>query len=343
VAANIIESAECGALFDDLSGLIEGSRTIALCAHTNPDGDAIGSVLGLAGIIEAKWPGKQVTCLLADPDPVPRSYRFLPGSDAYVNAKDFDATSDLFICVDLPSADDRLEDALPVARRAARLAVIDHHPTDDVSGDVRITRPDAAAAGVVVAEFGMHLGLELTFDIAQCLMCAIVTDTGRFQYQNTDGESLKIASLLVDAGANPADISLHVYQSYRIEYLHLEAQVMSRIKTVAHGRVAYSYATLADIEGAGCVPAECEGLIDVVRTVDGSEVALFVKEVAPGKCRGNLRAKGGQDVSAVARQLGGGGHVAAAGFTCEGDIHDIVSRALALLEQALESPQAAEG
>jgi phosphoesterase RecJ-like protein len=343
VAASICKSAECQALFDDLAELISGSGTIALCAHTSPDGDAIGSVLGLAKIIEEAWPGKDVTCLLADPAPVPRVYRFLPGSDAYVQAAAFDGTPDLFVCVDLPSADSRLEDALPIARRARRLAVVDHHPTDDASGDVRISRPDAAAAGVVVTEFAMRLGIGITPDIAQCLMCAIVTDTGRFQYQNTDGEALKIASMLVDAGADPADISLHVYQSYRIEYLHLEAQVMSRIKTVLDGRIAYSYATLADIEGAGCVPEECEGLIDVVRTVDGSDVALFVKEVAPGRFRGNLRAKGGQDVSGVARELGGGGHVAAAGFTCEGDVSTILDRALRLLERSLSGTGAAEG
>jgi phosphoesterase RecJ-like protein len=227
-----------------------------------------------------------------------------------------------------------------VLARSGHSLVIDHHPADAPFGDVSVSRPDAAATGVIVAELALALEIDITPELALNLLCAIVTDTGRFQYQNADSEAFEIASMLVDAGASPSLISLNVYQSFRLAYLHLESVVMGRILTFAEGRISYSYATLADLERTGALPDECDGLIDVVRSVEGSEVALFLKETVDGKVRGNLRAKGDLDVSSVAKSLGGGGHRAAAGFTAEGDIDDVLSAALPKLQQLVAAPAA---
>ena len=318
------------ALFDQLTELIDSVSTVAICAHTSPDGDAMGSGLALAEVIRRHWPGKRVTNLLADPDPVPRTYQFLPGADGFVHVEDYREDPDLFVCVDL-SAPKRLADAEAVMRRAHHVAVMDHHPSNAPFWEVGIVRPGAAAAGVIVTEYAMHLGCGITPSMAQCLLCAIVTDTGRFQYQNTDGEALECASALVEAGAPPAEVALRVYQSDRLSYLHLAAAVMSRITTFAHGRIAYSYATSADLDKYDVPLAECDGLIDLVRCVEGSEVALFLKEVPGGKVRGNLRSKCDKDVSAIARRMGGGGHVAAAGFTVEGDVDEALQAVLPML------------
>ncbi|MBF0978475.1 MAG: bifunctional oligoribonuclease/PAP phosphatase NrnA, partial [Atopobium sp.] len=180
-------------------------------------------------------------------------------------------------------------------------------------------------------EFACHLGAELIPSEAQCLMCALVTDTGRFQYQNADGEAFEVASLLVEAGASPSQIALHVYQSDRLAYLHLAAKVMGRILTFGEGRVAYSYVTTADLSASGVPLAEMDGLVDIVRCVEGTEIALFLKEVDGGKVRGNLRSKSQLDISGVARQMGGGGHTAAAGFTAEGTIDDVFTQIVPLL------------
>lgn len=308
-----------GERFDEIARLIEGARTIAICAHTAPDGDAIGSGLALAELIRRRWPGRVVTGLLADADPVPRTYAFLPGAQGLVRAVDYEGSPDLFICVDLSQAA-RLADARAVLERSAHVAVIDHHPAAEPVWDAAVVRSDAAATGVLVTEFADHVGCELTPSMAQNLLCALITDTGRFQYQNANGEAFEVASALVDAGASPADVALHVYQSDRLAYLHLAAVVMGRITTFERGRISYSYATAADFAAHEVPLAETDGLIDLVRCVEGSEVALFLKETAPGRVRGNLRAKTDLDVSAVARELGGGGHRAAAGFTFEGDI-----------------------
>lgn len=330
-------SAEDRAVFDRIESMIQNARTVALSAHTRPDGDAIGSVLGLAGAIRQRWPEKSVTCLLADDDPVPRIYGFLPGAGSYVPASAYTETPDLFIALDLPT-DKRLANSKAVMERARAVASFDHHPQDRSFAQVAAVRTDAAATGVLVFQFARHIGAQVTPAMANQLFCALVTDTGRFQYQNADAECFRVASALVDAGADPSRIALEVYQNFRLGYLRLEGVVLGRIVTLCDGRLAYSYAMREDLERTGTRDEECDGLIDQVRCVEGAEVALFLKEgQVPGLVRGNLRAKGTVDVSAIAAQLGGGGHRAAAGFSLEGTVDGVFAQALPLIQQALDA------
>ena len=321
--------------FERVAQLVEEAGTIALCSHTSPDGDALGSELALAEILRARWRDKEVVTLLADNAEVPRVYRFLPGADQLVRPDQYDDAPDLFIAVDL-SAPQRLGVARAACERASHTAVLDHHPCDSPVGEACVIRTSAAAAGVIVAEFAMYLGVSLTRSMSQSLMCALMTDTGRFQYQNTDAEALETASLLVSCGADPSEVSLNVYQSFRLQYLHLKSLVMGRITTFEKGKIAYSYATRNDLERTGADLDECDGLIDVVRSVEGSEVALFLKMVPGDKVRGNLRAKGDHDVAQVARAMGGGGHRAAAGFTYEGDIDEALAAVLPYLKRLVD-------
>jgi phosphoesterase RecJ-like protein len=129
--------------------------------------------------------------------------------------------------------------------------------------------------------------------------------------------------MLVEAGASPAEVALNVYQSDRLAYVHLAARVLARIQTFAEGRIAYSFATAEDIANAGVTLDELDGLIDLVRCIEGTKVALFLKEVDGGKVRGNLRSKCDLDVSGIAREMGGGGHRAAAGFTASGTVDEV--------------------
>lgn len=318
-------------------GLIEGAETIAISGHTNPDGDALGSCLGLGRSLKNRFPEKRVVCLLADEAPVPRIYRFLAGSADMVPAASFDAAPDLFISVDVPTLE-RLHDAAAVAERAGQVITIDHHPARSEFADEAIRETSAAATASLIEELLAAASIPLTPEVATCLLTGLVTDTGRFQYQNADPAAFACASRLVDAGAEPARISLEVYQSQRIEYLQLESIVMGRIRTVAEGRVAYSYTYASDLEVCRVSCDECDGLVDVVRSVQGTEVCLFLKEVAPGEIRGNLRSKGEIDISPVALALSGGGHAAAAGFTFHGSVDEaltaILPELIALVEGA---------
>ena len=305
---------------------VEGARTIAISGHTNPDGDALGSVLGLGASIRAQFPDKRVDFLLADDGSIPRIYRFLPLAGELEPAVRHAEAYDLFISVDVPTLE-RLEDSAAVAKRARGRVVIDHHPSREEFGP--------AATAVLVYELLDAAGWPCTPDIASCLLTGLMTDTGRFQYQNANPSAFACASRLVDAGAQPARIALEVYQSQRIEYLHLESIVMSRLETHACGRVAYSYAFASDLVECGVKPAECDGLVDIVRQVDGSELCLFLRESEPGVVRGNLRSKGKLDISGIAVELGGGGHAAAAGFTFHGTVAEAAETVLPKLEALL--------
>lgn len=320
---------------DALAALIEQAQTIAICAHTKPDGDALGSGLALSMIISHLWPDKMVTNLLADNEDIPDMYRFLPKSDTLVQPATYTQDPDLFIMVDL-AYPARLNEAQPIFERARKRATVDHHPADTPVGDVCFSRPEAAAAGVLVAQFALYKKVPLTPQMATCLMCALVTDTGSFQYQNANTEAFTIASILVEAGADPAEISLQVYQSQSLAYLRLKSLVMGRISIFDKGRVAYSYATEEDFARCAVLPDQAEGLIDMVRSVAGTQVALFLKQVDKHVVRGNLRSKSDIDISGVARELGGGGHKAAAGFTFNGTIDEALSSALPKLHVLFE-------
>ncbi len=313
---------------------IEGAQTIAISGHTNPDGDALGSVLGLGLSLRAQFPTKDVDLLLADDGKIPRIYRFLPGADTLAPAVAHPVSYDLFISVDAPTLE-RLADSAAVAKRALGRVCIDHHPARDEFAEVTVRITSAAATAVLVSELLEAAGWPLTPDIASCLLTGVVTDTGRFQYQNANPSAFACASRLVDAGAQPSTIALEVYQSQRIEYLRLESIVMSRIETRAEGRVAFSYAYASDLEECGVKPAECDGLIDVVRQVAGTELVLFLRESEPGVIRCNLRSKGKIDISGIAVELGGGGHAAAAGFTFHGTLAEAADTALPMLEALL--------
>jgi phosphoesterase RecJ-like protein len=320
--------------FELITQTLASAKTIAICAHTSPDGDALGSQLAMVELVQTYWPNAKVTALLADEQPAPHIYAFLPGSDQLMQPSAYDEDPDVFVAVDL-SDPRRLNKAQPICERADKVVVLDHHPPVVGFGDATVVRTEAAAVGVIVAEYALHLGVTLTPTMSQNLMCAIVTDTGRFQYQNANGEAFQVASLLVDHGASPSQISLNVYESFGLAFLHLKSLVLGRITTFEHGRIAYSYATQSDFDRTGANLDECDGLIDAVRSVEGSEIALFLKAVPGGKVRGNLRSKGPVDVSRVACRMGGGGHKAAAGFTFEGSVDEALVSVLPSLRALL--------
>ncbi|WP_079989198.1 DHH family phosphoesterase [Collinsella ihumii] len=310
---------------------IEDASCIAISGHTSPDGDALGSVLGLGMALVERYPKKDVVFLLADRGCVPRIYQFMAGSERFVCAADTACAPDLFISVDSPTLE-RLADSVQVVERSRNVVCFDHHPAREEFADVCVRRPAAAATAVLIEEFLAWAGIPCNKSTATSLLCGLMTDTGRFQYQNADPAAFACAARLVDAGADPSLIALEVYQSQRLEYLKLESLVMSRIHTVAHGRVAYSYAYASDLTSYGVTADECDGLVDVVRSVRGVEVCLFVKETeCCHKVRGNLRSKCDLDVSGIAARFGGGGHVAAAGFTYEGSIVETLNDALPML------------
>lgn len=316
-------------LKDDLAraaAAISSARSIVVGAHIDPDGDAIGSILGLLHILDQA--GFEAVPVLPTASPLPSTYAFLPGADRFVHADQVEAPQ-VFIALDTPAMH-RLGDAEPLARAAETLVMIDHHP-DGVAGDaITVFDATAAATGSLIWDLSTHLGVSPGVQAATCLFTALFTDTGRFSYSNTTASTLVLAAQMVDAGAQPNDIYTAVYESRSIGAQALTARVLSRITLANGGRIAYSWITEADFEETNALPAEAENLIDHVRALGGVD-AVFLVKTNGDTSRVSLRAKGGVDVGSVARALGGGGHRAAAGVTIDGDRETALSSVLPML------------
>lgn len=305
---------------------LRGARSVVIGAHVDPDGDAVGSALGLLHILDQA--GIPATPILPTPEALPRTYAFLPGADRFRHADEV-AVPDVFVALDSPDPR-RLVDGEAVARAAGTLIMIDHHPDATAGGSVAVLDPSAAATGCLVWRLAGHLGVDPGAAAATCLYTAVLTDTGRFSYSNTDASTLTVAARMVEAGAHPNDIYSAVYENRSPGAQALLARALGRITIANDGHVAYSWVTSADFEETGALPAEGENLIDHVRALGGVD-AVFLVKVNGGTARINLRAKGSADVGTIARGLGGGGHRAAAGVTLQGDLASAVARLLPLL------------
>lgn len=302
------------------------AASVVVCGHVRPDGDAIGSVLGMT--LALREAGISAVPTLADADMPPSTYDWLPGFGLFVPAEDLEAP-DVFVAVDSPNAD-RLGVAEPLMRSAASVVVIDHHPDAREFGQVHVLDPTAAATGLLVWDIAKTLDAAPSRDVALCCYVGLITDTGRFSYDNTNVRAFQRAAEMLAAGVDPAETARMAYQNRSKASLDIEACAMSRLTLANGGRVAYAWVTDEDFARLGVKPEEAESLPDSVRLLGGIDVAFLMRQHAD-EVRVNLRAKCGFDVGAVARSFDGGGHRAASGFTFCGTIEQLLPKLLPLL------------
>lgn len=302
-----------------------------ICGHLRPDGDSLGSVLALAAALRKL--GKRVHTLLADEEPPDARFAYLPGFDQLTYAGAFDEPFDVFVAVDVPTTE-RLADAAAVHARARLAVTIDHHAVEAPMAQLSFTDPDAASTTLLVWDLIGLLPVERDADMALCAFTGLVTDTGRFQHQNTDAAALEAAAAMVRAGADPSLVSREVYQQRSLASVRLEAVALAHMELLAAGAGAISWVSRDDMASCGAAKADAEPLIDALRNIAGVRVACMLRE-EEGVVRGSLRAKDGTDVAAVAHMFGGGGHRAAAGFTFEGTIEQARAALTACLAQLL--------
>ncbi|MDR2587200.1 MAG: DHH family phosphoesterase [Coriobacteriales bacterium] len=295
---------------DETLAFLAEPREVAICGHVNPDGDSLGSALALAALLQAK--GHRVTKLLARGEAAPKLYDFLADYD-FIPATAYEGTPDLFVAVDLPNRE-RFGDAASVFDRSGDTLVIDHHPDYDGFGHHYLGDITASATGLIIWRLIAASGVPITRAMAEYCYVALVTDTGRFSFQNTTAEAHAAASEMMLAGVEPAVICTRIYDSKSLAALQLDERLISRIAFASDGRVVYSWVTEADFRELGVLRDETDGLPNILRSIEGSEVAILLREES-GRIRVNLRAKGSCDVGEFARRFDGGGHKAAAGFT----------------------------
>ncbi|SDY52101.1 phosphoesterase RecJ domain-containing protein [Micromonospora pattaloongensis] len=316
--------AEWAAAVAALRDLSADARVLLIC-HVNPDGDALGSMLGFAlglhrlGVrrLQATFPG---------PPEVPLPFQGLPGLDLLVPADAAWTDPDLVLCFDAASAS-RLG---PLADRllTARSVVLDHHASNTRFGAIHLVDPMAAATSVVAEQLLDRLGVPLDRQIAECFYVAVATDTGSFRFDATTPAVHEMAARLIATGLRPGDIARRVFDSRPFGAVRLYGDVLQRAELepgAAGGRgLVWTYATLDDLARHDQPAYVLEALIDSVRCAIEADVSCVLKQVAAGEWAVSLRSKGAVDVSRVAVALGGGGHRLAAGFTGYGSAAQVV-------------------
>ena len=305
---------QTNATLAQIAALIRECDDFVLCGHVSPDGDCLGSQLALAHTLWAM--GKRATCVLVRDEPIGAALSFLPGADCFVPAASYDGACATFIALDVPSQARIGEAACALLDRASTTITIDHHMSNTTMSTYVYVDPDVAAVGMLVWGLVKLLVQKPPIESAVCAYTGLVTDTGGFRFQNSDVAAFDAAAELVAYGVDPAEVASHVFQNRSMASLKLEALTIDRMEVLCAGQVALSWVDNDDLKRFGAEKADVEPLIDTVRGLVGVRVACMLRE-QDGAVRGNLRSKDDTDVSALARDLGGGGHKAAAGFTLD--------------------------
>ena len=313
-----------------LEALRKPSGTILCLGHVHPDGDVLGTLLGLGLALSAA--GASVT--FAGPHPVPDVLAFLPGSDRWQVWKAAPVFFDIIVMTDCPNPD-RSEGLLEGARGPrSRVLNIDHHPDNRRYGSIDWIDPSAAATGEMIFDLLVALGLPLTPAIALNLFTAVHTDTGSFRYSNTTPRTFRIAAELAAAGADPALVSDRLYQQRGRDSLVQLGTVLRRVEVSDDGQVAW-LSVPRDLVPRELV--ESEDLVSYPRSIGGVKVAVLLREEAPGTVKASLRAKGEVAVNKIAHRFGGGGHENAAGCTLSGTLEEAAASLLQAVREALAS------
>jgi phosphoesterase RecJ-like protein len=308
---------------------IAEAQDIVIACHINPDGDALGSMIGLGLGLEHL--GKKVTLLSSDG--VPDLLRFLPASERVeqtTERRDFD----LAIVVD--SGDiTRVGRNQDTVQACPKVIDIDHHVTAGAFGDVRLLDEKAAATGEIIYDLLIALGIQVDQPIAQNLLCGLLTDTGSFRYLNVTPRTMAIAGELIGCGANPNEIAENVFENKTYAAQKLLGRALESLRRSEDGRAVWASVSQADFLEFQAGDEATEGIVNAVRAVQGNEVAMLFREMPSGKIRVSIRARPPHDVSVIANRFGGGGHRLASGCTLEGPLPLAIDNLVAAVMAAL--------
>jgi phosphoesterase RecJ-like protein len=312
--------------------LIKKSRRVLLTTHTRPDGDACGCVAAISQTLTTL--GKNAKILLLSE--LPAWYEFLFEQKPEVFSKktngvshpqaeidsDLSDESDLIVIVDTSSYNQLPEFDKYLKQSDKPVLVIDHHATSDNLGDCHLIDSSAAATALIVFDLLKYAGWPITKKIAEALFVAVSTDTGWFQFDNTDSRTLRVCTELIDAGANPSRIYRDLYQNFSPQRFNLMTAMLNTLELHLDGRFTMQHLTQADFKRTGAKFSDTENLIDECRRISGVEAAALFVEQADGQVKISLRSRGAIDVCKIAAKFGGGGHKMAAGAHLPGPIEN---------------------
>lgn len=297
---------------------IRRHKKFLITGHVDPEADAIGSQLALASLVRRL--GKQA--VIVDQDPPPISCDFLPGIGSIVLFKDLKRNviegTDCLLVADCPSLE-RIGKVRELVTGQMEIINIDHHVSNDHFGDVNWVEKGGAATGEMVFELFKKSGLKLTREDAEIIYASILIDTGSFRYSSTTARTHLIAAELIKSGLDTNAIYENLFEMKTFEVSRLLGESLSTIKRSRDGKIVWIWITREMLKRTGARTKDAENFIGFPRAVRGSKVALLFKETEKkGMIKVSIRGKDGIDVNRIAAKFGGGGHVAAAGFTIMG-------------------------
>ncbi len=311
---------------------VRGSETFCVVGHIRPDGDCVGSQLGLSlALLNA---GKKVVCW--NQDPIPQKLAFLDVKKLMQRPQ----SGQMFDCVIATDAAslERLGAVAECVKERKLLINIDHHKSNTRFADVNWVSPREASTGELIFRLLKAANWPIDSAIADCLFTAVSTDTGSFQYPTTRPTTYNVAGELVKRGADLARICNEVYQSYPLSRVRLLRLLYNRYRLTHQNQIAYFWLKKEDFARTGADPADAEGLIDHIRAIEPVVVACVFEQIEPDLTRLSLRSKDERvDVNEVAKLFGGGGHKAAAGARVAGKPLSVQRKVLAALKKAVNS------
>lgn len=319
---------------------VRDTGNIMLATHFNPDGDAMGSLLGLAYGLESL--GKKVFRYLEEP--VLPAYRFLPGCGRIqtdmAKVQEFvqQAGDDfLLLCLDCGDVE-RLGRHGAELMRLSRVMLIDHHTGNDGFGEASWIEPNRSSTGEMVFDLIRALGADLSLKAAECIYAAISTDTGSFRYESTSSHTFRIAAELLDIGVRPDLVSSNLYDNSSLGRLQLMQEVLATLEMHERDRIAIMHVTQKMLERTFTTMQDTDFFINLPRSVRSVRVAVLLKEIDNNSTSVSMRAKGLCDVAAIATRFGGGGHRNAAGFRARHrSVGDVRAELLDALREAVQN------
>lgn len=303
-----------------------------VASHMNPDGDTLGSAIALKQLLRALGHEVRHFC----PDPPPRSYQFLAGSEEVETAlPDEDWAIATCDAAELGRFGDQWA---PRVKAASTLVVVDHHISNEAFGTHNLILPHDAATGEVVFKLFTYFGIEIDPQSADALYVAIATDTGSFRYDATSPTTHKMAAHLIEQGVRPGWLNQQLYEQVSKTTVILQSMALAKARFDQGGKVASTWVSQAMMQEIGAVDEECEGIVERLRSIQGVDTAIFVRELESGRWKASLRSKGEVDVNALAHRFGGGGHIRASGCTVDGPAEQAVEGFLSALAELNAAP-----
>ena len=305
-----------------------------LLTHVRPDGDALGSQLGMADALTQI--GKMARCVIGSS--FPERYRFMDPErtvERFSDARDDFRWADAIIVLDTGTWNQLGDCGAPMRGRDVPKFVIDHHRTQDDLGATRLVDVNAEATGRLVWDAFRALGKTPSSAAASSLFTALAMDTGWFRHSNMRAETFELAAALTAAGAAAHLISEYLYERNSLARMRLQGRVLDRLTPECGGRVAVSEVYLSDYPETGAHPQDTEDFVQLTRSVEGVEVGLMLIEQITGQVKVSFRSREVVDVAKIAETFGGGGHQRAAGATLPGPIATARATGLGAVAAAL--------